>query len=199
MNKSIKHIAVAAMSAAIVLPTLAWAGSDYDTVNKAIRIDAGTEAGSVESVNGSIRIGDGSTVKSVNSVNGAINIGDDVQVDHSVKAVNGAIELGQGSAVGGNVETVNGRIEMSSANVEGGVDTVNGGIRLLSGTIVGGDVTVHKPGGWNNSRNKPVKVEIGEDVQVYGNLVFEHPVELRIHDSASFGEVIGKEVTIVEL
>jgi hypothetical protein len=63
---------------------------------------------------------------------------------------------------------------------------------------VSGDVVVKKPGGWGWShRRKPIRVEIGENVVVHGNLVFEQPVELRLHESAKVGEIIGDEVEIV--
>lgn len=198
MKLSLKHLAAMAISVAITLPVLASADEDYTTVNKSVRVDSGTSAGKVGSVNGSIRVGSDSVVRSVESVNGAIDISEGVKVEKNVKAVNGSIGLGSGSEVGGGVETVNGGIKLEDTTVAGDIETVNGSIRLLDGTVVEGNVAVRKPWGWSSGRNKPVKVEIGENVRVYGDLIFEHPVELRIHDSASVGEVIGDEVTVIE-
>ena len=64
--------------------------------------------------------------------------------------------------------------------------------------VIEGNLAVRKPKGWSSSRRKPVKVVIGEDVQVLGDLIFEHAVELKIHDSARVGEVIGDEVKVVK-
>lgn len=198
MRFSVKQLAVAAIAILLVLPAMSWAGSNYSTVNKSIRVESGTNAGEVDSVNGSIRIGSDSVVKSVESVNGAIDIGDGVNVERDIEAVNGSVELGRGSEVGGNIETVNGAIRMKNTNVAGDIETINGGIKLLDGTVVEGSIKVREPKGWSSNRRKPVKVEIGEDVRVYGDLIFEQPVELKIHNSANVGEVIGEEVTVIE-
>ncbi len=198
MKTSPKPLAVLALSMSVLLPVVSLAGDDVSTVNKSIRIDRDSSAGSVESVNGSIRVGDGAVLESVESVNGAIDIGKDVQVERDVESVNGAVRLDRGSVVGGSVETVNGKIELQDTDVAGDVESVNGGLRLLDATVVDGDVRVRKPQGWSNNRNRPVKVEIGKDVQVHGDLIFEHPVELRLHESARVGEVIGDEVTLME-
>ena len=48
-----------------------------------------------------------------------------------------------------------------------------------------------------STRRKPVQVEIGQDVVVHGDLIFEHAVELKIHDTASVGKIIGNEVKMV--
>jgi hypothetical protein len=197
MKVSFRYLTAATLALMLVLPTVATAEGSFNTVNKSIHVDENTTTGNVDSVNGSIRIGANSVVKSVDSVNGSINLGNDVSVEMSVEAVNGSVTLEPGCEVGDDVDTVNGSIRLKNTSVSGNVGTVNGGIRLLKGTEVFGNVVVHKPGGWNNQRNKPVKVEIGENVQVHGDLVFEHAVELKLHDSATVGEIIGDEVTIV--
>jgi DUF4097 and DUF4098 domain-containing protein YvlB len=194
MKTSIKYLTTAALAAFIALP--AMAGS-YSTVNSSINLDENTSTGDVDSVNGSIRIGAGSVVGSVGSVNGSIKLGNNVTVDGEIKAVNGAITLQPGCDVDGNVETVNGGIKMESTRVAGDVETVNGGLQILDGSELQGNVVVRKPGGWTfNKRRKPIRVEIGSDVVVHGDLVFEQPVELRLHDSARVGEIIGDEVTM---
>lgn len=198
MRNSVKRLAVLAITMIATMPVAAWSGSSFSTINKSIRLESGTSAGDVESVNGAIRIGDDSVVESVESVNGSIRIGDGVKVERDIEAVNGAIELGQGSDVGGSIESVNGSIKLRHTQVADHVQTVNGDIHLLDGTIVEGYVKVKKPRGWSSHRNKPVKVEIGENVQVMGDLVFEQPVELKLHPSARVGDVIGDEVTVIE-
>lgn len=198
MRISVKLLAVMALTVSVVLPLVAWAGGDVSTVNKSITIDSNASAEDVDSVNGSIRISDRAVVRSVESVNGAISIREDAKVERDVSAVNGTINLAEGTEVGGSVETVNGSIRLRDAVVAGDVQTVNGGIKLLNGSQVEGNVVVRKPQGWSNKRRKPVKVEIGEGVQVFGDLIFEHPVELTIHGSASYRELIGDDVEIVE-
>ena len=199
MKISFKFLTAAALTVLIALPAVAVAGGSYSTVNKSIRVDDNSTVGDVDSVNGSIRIGDNSFVKSVDSVNGSIKIGNDVTIDRGVDAVNGSITLEAGCEVGGNVETVNGGIRLINTRVAGDIETINGQTRILEGSEVAGNVMVRKPGGWNtNKHRKPVRVEIGKDVQVHGDLIFEHAVELTIHDTAKVGEIIGDEVTIVD-
>jgi DUF4097 and DUF4098 domain-containing protein YvlB len=198
MKNLSRYLTAIAFALMLIVPAVASAGSSVSTVNKSIRIDDNATAGNVDSVNGSVRIGDSSVVKSVDTVNGSIKLGNDVRVERGVDSVNGAVTLKPGCRVDGNVDTVNGSIRLQDTVVGGDVTTVNGGIRLLEGTEVSGNVVVRKPNGWShNNRRKPVKVEIGENVLVQGDLVFEHPVELRLHDSARVGEIIGEEVTII--
>lgn len=193
-----KFLTAVALAVLIVLPAVAEAGGSHSTVNKSIRIDDNSTAGDINSVNGSIRIGANSFVKSVESVNGSIGLGNDVTVDRGVEAVNGAITLHPGCEVGGDVETVNGGIRLQNTRVSGDVETVNGQTRILEGSEVSGNVVVRKPNGWSiNKRRQPVRVEIGKDVLVHGDLIFEQAVELKIHDTAKVGEIIGDEVTMV--
>ncbi|MBT8071562.1 MAG: hypothetical protein KJO80_14105 [Gammaproteobacteria bacterium] len=193
-----RYFTAIAFALMLIVPAVVSAGSSVSTVNKSIRIDDNSTAGNVDSVNGSVRIGDSSAVKSVDTVNGSIKLGNDVKVERGVESVNGAVTLKPGCRVDGDVDTVNGSIRLQDTVVGGDVTTVNGGIRLLEGTEVSGNVVVRKPGGWSyNKRRKPVKVEIGENVLIHGDLVFEHAVELRLHDSARVGEIIGEEVTII--
>jgi DUF4097 and DUF4098 domain-containing protein YvlB len=197
MKVSFKYLGAVAFAFMVFLPAVAMAESSFSTVNKSIRINENSSAGKVDSVNGAIRIGSNSVVKSVESVNGSINLANDVRVEKGIEAVNGSVTLEPGCEVGGNVETVNGSIRLQNTSVSGDIDTVNGGIRLLKGTEVVGNVIVQKPNGWSfNKRRKPVEVEIGENVQVHGDLIFEHAVELKLHDSATVGEIIGDKVTI---
>jgi DUF4097 and DUF4098 domain-containing protein YvlB len=199
MKVSSRYLTAVVFAFMLVLPAAATADGNVSTVNKSIRIDDSSSAGDVESVNGSIRIGANSVVESVDSVNGSINLDNDVRVERDIEAVNGSVALKPGCEVGGNVETVNGGIRLQNTSVSGDIDTVNGGIRLLQGSEVFGNVLVRKPHGWNtNKRRQPVKVEIGENVRVHGDLIFEHAVELKLHDSARVGEIIGDKVTMVD-
>lgn len=199
MKISFRYLTAITFALMLVLPAVAAAGGSTSTVNKSIRIDDNSTTGNVDSVNGSIRIGANSVVKSVESVNGSINLDNNVSVEKGIEAVNGSVILQPGCEVDGNVETVNGSIRLQNTSVTGDISTVNGSIRLLEGTEVVGNVVVQKPHGWSsNKRRKPVKVEIGENVQVHGDLIFEHPVELKLHDSATVGEIIGDDVTVVD-
>ena len=198
MKISFKFLTAAALAVLIVLPATVVAGGSHSTVNKSIRIDDNSTTGDVDSVNGSIRIGASSFVTSVESVNGSIQLGNDVTVDKGIDAVNGAITLEPGCEVGGNVETINGGIRLKNTRVAGDVETVNGQTRILDGSEVAGNVVVRQTKGWGtNKRRKPVRVEIGQDVVVHGDLIFEQAVELKIHDTAKVGEIIGDEVKLI--
>lgn len=192
-----KFLTIAALTVLIALPATAIASGKYSTVNSSINLGDNTNTGDVSSVNGSIRIGDGSLVKSVDSVNGSIKLGNDVTVEEGVEAVNGSINLEAGCEVGDDVTTVNGRVSMENARVAGDVETVNGKLAILDRSEVSGNVVVRKPGGWNFGKRKPVYVEIGKDVVVHGDLIFEQPVELKLDKSAKVGEIVGDEVTMV--
>ena len=198
MNIFFKFLIAVTFAVLMVSPLVASASGSHSTVNKSIKIDENTTTGDVDSVNGSISIGSNSSVYSVESVNGSIKLESDVTVDKGVDAVNGGVILKAGCEVGGNVETVNGGIRLENAWVSGDVETVNGQLRILNGSEVSGDVVVRKSNGWGkNKRRKPVHVEIGENVVVHGNLIFEHAVELKLHETARVGEIIGDEVNMV--
>jgi len=198
MKSYCRFLTIVALTALVALPAAAVASSKYSTVNSSIHIDDGSKAGDVDSVNGSIHIGANSFVQSVESVNGSIKLGNDVTVDEGIDAVNGSINLQAGCEVGGSVATVNGGVSMENTRVGGDVETVNGSLKIMDRSEISGNVVVRRPGGWSfGKRDRPVYVEIGKDVVVRGNLIFEHPVELRLHDSAKVGEIIGDEVTVV--
>jgi len=198
MKTYLKFLTIAALMALIALPATAIAKDKYSTVNSSIHLGDNTNTGDVDSVNGSIRIGANSVVRSVESVNGSIKLGSDVTVEEGIEAVNGAIELDAGCEVGDDVTTVNGRVSMENTRVAGNVETVNGKLEILDRSEVSGNVVVRRPGGWNwSQKHKPVYVEIGKDVIVRGNLIFEQPVELKLHESARVGEIVGDEVTIL--
>ena len=198
MNISSRFLTAIVLTALITGPAIADSGDNVSSVNKSIRIDSSSTKGNIDSVNGSITIGANSAVASVESINGAIKLDDGVTVDRNIEAVNGSIKLQQGCEVGENVETVNGGIRLQNTRVAGDVETVNGNIKILEGSEVSGNVVVKEPKGWSHSnRRKPVRVEIGKDVMVHGDLIFQHAVELKLHDTARVGDIIGDEVTIL--
>lgn len=198
MKTYFKFLTIAALTALVAMPAMAVASGQYSTVNSSVHLEDNTTTGDVDSVNGSIRIGANSFVKSVESVNGSIKLGTGVTVDEGVEAVNGSINLQAGCEVGASVTTVNGGVSLENTKVAGDVETVNGRLAILDRSEVSGNVVVRRPGGWNFSkRDKPVSVEIGKDVVVHGKLIFEQPVELKLHDSARVGEIVGDEVTMV--
>ena len=193
-----KFLSAVTLAVLIILPAVAMASGSHSTVNKSISIDDNSTTGDVDSVNGSIRIGSNSFVDSVESVNGSIKLGNDVTVDRGIDAVNGSITLQPGCEVGGNVESINGGIRMENARIAGDVETINGQLRILNGSEVSGNVVIRKSKGWNlHKRSKPIRVEIGQDVIVHGDMIFEQPVELKLHDTARVGEIIGDKVKMV--
>lgn len=180
-----------------------------NTVNGAVIVgNDSTVNGNAKTINGSVSIGRGSSVKDVETVNGKISLGMDANAQ-SIEGVNGNIEIGAGAEVAGDVETVNGRVLVGeNAVVDGLVVAVNGQIRLEGATVgalenynggmvlaegsrVLGELRVSKPRG--SDSDEPVLVEIHADCEVVGPLVFERPVQLRIHESAQVGEIRGAE------
>ena len=184
---------------------------DLTTVNGSVSIGADSQLdGDGSTVNGSIRVGDRAVVNDVASVNGSVTIGDDVQL-RDAKAVNGSIVSGSRVSSSGIFETLNGRIEVGPDSVvEGGIGTANGDI-LVRGAEVGrittgngditleansrvnGEILVERPRRFNEEEAQAIRVEIGANSTVVGPLRFEREVELRIHQSATVGEIIGAE------
>lgn len=189
-------------------------GTDVDrglgTVNGSVRVgDDSSVNGDVETVNGSISIGSNTAVAGhVTTVNGKITLGAGASAEH-VEGVNGSIEIGQDAAISGGVETVNGlAVLKSGGRVDGALVSVNGQVRIEGGTA--GSVRNHNGGivlekgsrvlgelRVEKSRfgkaDKPVTVIIHADCEVAGPLVFERPVNLQIHRSATVGEIQGAE------
>lgn len=140
---------------AVLLSVPAFAG----TVNKSIKIEAGSETGSQSSVNGSITIGEnavvdgrvktvngsvriraGATVGDASTVNGGVKLGDRVSAD-SVETVNGGIKVGEAGKIDGSITAVNGRIFLDDGTTVGSdISNVNGHIEL-TGASVGGDMS----------------------------------------------------------
>lgn len=164
---------------------------DAETVNGAISIGSGsTVAGDVETVNGKIMLGEGATVRSIGGVNGSIRIGPDARVEGNAGTVNGQVVLAAGATVDGEVGSVNGQIRLEGATA-GSVRNTTGGIVLERGSRVLGELRIEKPR--LGAGDEPVSVIIHADCEVSGPLVFEREVTLRIHESATVGEIRGAE------
>jgi DUF4097 and DUF4098 domain-containing protein YvlB len=129
------------------------------SVNKSVKVAAGSESTGESSVNGSISVGDGAVVTGgLGTVNGAIRVGDNAQIEDvetvngsvtissgvksgSLSTVNGAVGIGANTTVDGVVEVVNGRITLDTgSSVSSNVENVNGDISL-TGSEIGGDLT----------------------------------------------------------
>lgn len=163
---------------------------DLETVNGSADIGQGSRVGNVETVNGRIDVADNVSAAGLESVNGRITLGANVTVDNDIDAVNGRISIGSGSRVGGEVSSVNGHITLTGADV-GSLTNHTGGMELAGGARVRGDLTVER--GRNSDDGQPQDVTIGADCVVEGNLVFERKVNLRIHKTATVGEIRGAE------
>lgn len=186
---------------------------DISVVNGSIRIGEDCRVnGDVSSVNGSVEVGASSVVGEISAVNGSISLANDVSVSGPLENVNGRVSIGAGSRIAGSVSTVNGRIQLDAGSAsDGTVSTVNGHIKLidaevaalgttngnlevLEGSRVKGRLKVSKPQGFSLGDNDPVRVVIGAESVVDGPLVFERPVDLFVHESATIGDVEGAEV-----
>ena len=130
----------------------------FGSVNKSVKIEAGSDSsgatsvngsitigadavvtGGVRTVNGSIKVGSGASIKDAETVNGSVKIASNVESE-SLMTVNGAVTVGKASTVDGDIETVNGGVSVDTgAKIARSVSNVNGKIEL-SGAEVGGDV-----------------------------------------------------------
>jgi hypothetical protein len=110
------------------------------SVNKSVKIDAGSESDGASSVNGSVTVGDGAVVSgSVDTVNGKVRVGNDARIENA-KTVNGSVSLDD-NVIARDLETVNGSISIGQGgDIRGDVGTVNGRISLERRTVVAGDV-----------------------------------------------------------
>ncbi len=152
------------------------------SINKSIKIEAGSESSGATSVNGSISVGEnavvtggvrtvngkirvdaGANIETASTVNGSVRIADNVR-SHSLSTVNGSVRVGESATVDGQIEAVNGRISVEKGStVADDVGNVNGQIEL-SGTEVGGDVSTVSG-----------DIDIVEGSVVKGNVIVEEP------------------------
>lgn len=116
---------------------------DIDTVNGTIHIDAGASVGSANTVNGSIHVADRVTAGKLETVNGSVKLGAGVKA-RSLGTVNGALIVGDGSQIENEISTVNGAIVLEKdADVGGKLSTVNGRMELDNAHVVGRLETVN--------------------------------------------------------
>ena len=128
------------------------------TVNKSVKIEAGSESsgassvngsisvgedavvtGNVKTVNGTIRVDQGASIEEASTVNGAVRLAERVK-SGSLSTVNGSVKVGRSTTVDGEVSAVNGRITIENGgNVSDGVSNVNGQIELEA-AVVGGNL-----------------------------------------------------------
>ncbi len=163
---------------------------DVDSVNGGVKLRSNSQAGEVETVNGGIRIYDDVKVDSLEAVNGGIRAGENLRVRDGIETVNGRIDLGAGTTVGGDVSTVNGSIKLSGTEVGGNLQTTNGDIGLTSSRI-NGDVVFAETGRhfWTEKHHYPtLTVDAGS--YIMGSIRLYQPVNLRIEDGATVGEVV---------
>jgi len=143
------------------------AGSESDgatTVNGSISVGEGSVVtGTLKTVNGKIRVGENSTVESAVTVNGSLSISNDVS-SNNLTTVNGSVSVGENSTVGGEIDTVNGRISLEKGSEVGaGVGNVNGDIELVASTVGGNVSTVNG------------NVDLSDASVIKGDLIIEKP------------------------
>jgi len=172
---------IASFSAALVA-LLFIAPAHGHSLNKSIKISAGSETGGQSSVNGSITVGEGAVIDgSLETVNGSIRVGENVTLEDA-ETVNGTIRIASGSSAE-DVSSVNGAIRLGeNVTITGGVEVVNGLISLGTGTTVADDVgnvngeillTGAEVGGDLSTVNGDVSLMDGSILR--GDLIVEEP------------------------
>ncbi len=165
---------------------------DLDTVNGRIEIGASARVGDAETVNGGIKVADQARVGGLSTVNGGIRVGRDVEMGDDIGTVNGEIFVDRGGDIRGGVETVNGAIGLVDTDVAGDIETVNGDLTVGVDSHVRGGIRYHEPSHqWISFNARDPRVIIGPNARVDGPLVFEHEVDLYVHESAQIGAVTG--------
>ncbi|HEY1077602.1 MAG TPA: hypothetical protein VGE51_13005 [Fontimonas sp.] len=168
---------------------------DLETVNGAIELGDGTRAAGVETVNGGIELGAGVHVDDAETVNGDITAGANLTVKEDLETVNGDIRVGSNANIGADVRTVNGAISLDRAVVNGEVVVSAGTIDTGAGSRIG-KIHVEDSSNSGNSKRKP-RVTVGANT-VVGPIVFERDGELRVHRTATVGEVTGVKATLFD-
>ena len=163
---------------------------DLSTVNGSVKIASDTQVGEASTVNGSIILSENVSAESTETVNGSIKLGKNCRIEEDASTVNGSVTAESGCIISGNFETVNGKLKATNTKIEGSIETVNGNVILLGGTSVD-DIVIHKPKGFfNKSKKSKPKVVLGKNVIVRGDLEFERPVVLYVHDSVDIDDEI---------
>lgn len=180
------------VNGAIRVPAGQQAGP-VSTVNGSISVENGASAGAARAVNGEIKLDAHATVESATSVNGSVILADAARVKTDVKTVNGEIELQKDSEVAGSVSTVDGAINLTDAKVGGGLKTVAANINIMGSSHVDGGILVEKAGGitFQTSSSARPRIVIGPGAVVQGQLTFKREVLLYVSDKATIGPVVG--------
>ena len=165
--------------------------SDFKTVNGSIRVEDGAKVSDCATVNGKLVFGDHTETGDLKTVNGNLRLGRDARVNGRIQLVNGSIDLNRGTIVSHDIETVNGKIEMRGTEVGGDLTNVNGGMLVTEGSTIKGDLIVREAG--DDPHSKPPRIIIGPDSEGVGELIFERPVKLYIHETARTGPITGAE------
>ena len=152
------------------------------SVNKSIKISAGSESDGATTVNGSISVGDGAVVTGgLHTVNGKIRVGDDAIIEDAqtvngglsisngvlaeeLTTVNGSVSVGENATVEGDIEAVNGSITVKNdSTVAADIGNVNGSIDLQGSEVAGNVSTVSGA------------IELQDAAVVMGNVIVEKP------------------------
>lgn len=158
---------------------------DLSTVNGSVKVAADSTVGDADTVNGSVVFAENVTAKSAETVNGSVKLGANCNISENVETVNGSVIANSGCEIGADFKTVNGKLKAINTQIDGDVKTVNGNIILLDGTVVSGDIVIKKNKSFfNKSNGKKPKVVFGKNVKVKGDLEFNRPVDLYVHDTA---------------
>ena len=199
VNKSVKIEAggessgATSVNGSITIGENAVVSGDVNTVNGAIRVDAGAKLQDASTVNGSVRVAEDVRADSLSTVNGSIKVAESVTIDGDVDAVNGSISVEKGSTVADDLSNVNGKIALTGAEVGGDVSTVSGDIDVVGGSVVSGNIIVEKPRNWGfgESKFRKPRIVIGPGSTVKGNIDLEYKVDLFISETADVGGVTG--------
>jgi hypothetical protein len=152
------------------------------SINKSIKIDAGSESDGATSVNGSITVGDGATVTGdLNTVNGKVRVGDDARIEDA-STVNGGLTVGE-NVTADSLETVNGSIKVGEGSqISGDIGAVNGGITLETGTVaadnvgnVNGSIELEGSEVGGNVETVSGNIHLSDGARVRGNIIVEEP------------------------
>ena len=177
------YLAIPAQGASINKSIKIAAGSESDgasSVNGSISVGEGAVvSGNLKTVNGTIRVDDNATILSAATVNGSLRVGVGVKSE-DLSTVNGGIRVDEKVTVRGEIEAVNGRIEVAKGSkISDDVSNVNGEIEVAGGEIGGDLSTVNGD------------IELSDAALVKGDLIVEKP------GSWSFGSKNSRKPEIV--
>jgi len=152
------------------------------SVNKSIKVDAGSESDGATTVNGSISVGDGAVVTgTLKTVNGKIRVDENATIEAAV-TVNGSLSIAEGVRAGG-LSTVNGSVSVGEkSTVAGEIGAVNGRIKLEMGSSVAqdvgnvnGDIELEGSEVGGNVKTVNGNVDLRDAAVIKGDLIIEKP------------------------